>query len=135
MGAGRRAAETISQQAGNGGDQGSVTVEAALVLGILVLVVACCLAGIGCVVAQLQCADAAREAARLAGRGDSAGAASAVSAMAPSGAVLSLQAQGDLMTATVSVGAVSGLLPGVVIRASASAANEEVADVDAPTPH
>jgi Flp pilus assembly protein TadG len=106
-------------------DHGSVTVEAALVIAVLVVVVASCLAGIGCVIAQLRCADAAREAARLAGRGDSASAASAVATIAPSGAVLSLQRQGDLVTATVSVGAVSGLLPGVRITASATAANDE----------
>ncbi len=111
---------------GNGnGDRGSVTVEAALVLAVLVVVVAACLAGIGCVIAQLRCADAAREAARLAGRGDGSGAASAVASIAPAGAVLSIQTQGDLVTATVSVGAVSGLLPGVSIRAAASAQNEE----------
>jgi hypothetical protein len=104
-----------------------VTVEAALVLAVLVVVVASCLAGIGCVIAQLRCADAAREAARLAGRGDSAAAASAVASIAPSGAVLSLQTQGELVTATVTVGAVSGLLPGVRITASATAANDQEA--------
>jgi hypothetical protein len=112
----------------DGPDRGSVTVEAALVLAVLVVVVASCLAGIGCVVAQMRCADAAREAARLAGRGDSAAAAAAVTAIAPSGAVLSLQLGGELVTATVSVGAVSGLLPGVTVRASASAANESVSE-------
>lgn len=108
-------------------DRGSVTVEAALVLAVLVVVVASCLAGIGCVVAQMRCADAAREAARLAGRGDNTAAAAAVSQIGPSGAVLSLAVAGDLVTATVSVGAVNGLLPGVTIRASASAANEVAA--------
>ena len=106
-------------------DRGSVTVEAALVLAVLVVVVSACLAGIGCLIAQLSCADAAREAARLAGRGDGAGAQSAVAALAPAGAVLSLDNRGDLVTATVTVGAVSGLLPGVVIRASASAEKEK----------
>ena len=110
------------------GQRGSVTVEAALVLAVLMIVVAACLAGIGCVIAQLRCSDAAREAARLAGRGDSAAAAAAVAAIAPSGAVLNLQMGGDLVTATVSVGAVSGLLPGVTVRASASAAKEEGVD-------
>ena len=106
-------------------DHGSVTVEAALVLAVLTVVVAACLAGIGCVVAQLRCADAAQEAARLAGRGDTGGASSAVAAIAPSGALLSLATSGDMVTATVSVGAVSGLLPGVTIRAGASARREE----------
>jgi len=108
----------------DGPDRGSVTVEAALVLAVLVVVVASCLAGIGCVVAQMRCADAAREAARLTGRGDSAAAAAAVTAIGPSGAVLSVDVGAKLVTVTVSVGAVSGLLPGVVVRASASAANE-----------
>ena len=108
----------------DGPDRGSVTVEAALVLAVLVVVVASCLAGIGCVVAQMRCADAAREAARLAGRGDGAAAAAAVAAIGPSGAVLSLAVGDELVTATVSVGAVSGLLPGVTIRATASAAND-----------
>ncbi len=106
-------------------DRGSVTVEAALVLAVLVVVVASCLAGIGCVIAQLRCADAAQEAARLAGRGDSDGASAAVIAIAPSGAALSLATDGNMVTATVSVGAVSGLLPGVTIRASASTTKEE----------
>ncbi|MET3807059.1 Flp pilus assembly protein TadG [Nakamurella sp. UYEF19] len=106
-------------------DRGSVTVEAALVLAVLVIVVAACLAGIGCIIGQLRCADAAREAARLTGRGDTAGAASAVAAIAPSGAVLSVEAHGDLVTATVRVGAISGLLPGVSVHASATAAVED----------
>ena len=105
-------------------DRGSVTVEAALVLAVLVVVVTSCLAGIGCVVAQMRCADAAREAARLAGRGDGAGAAAAVKAIGPGGAVLTVEVGPQLVTATVSVGAVSGVLPGVTIRASATASNE-----------
>ena len=124
-----RAARFRRQDGGGEGgrDRGSVTVEAALVLAVLVVVVASCLAGIGCVVAQMRCADAAREAARLAGRGDAASAAAAVVAIGPSGAVLSLDVGDELVTATVSVGAVGRLLPGVTIRASASAANEAAA--------
>ena len=106
------------------GDRGGATVEAALVLAVLVVVVGMCLAGIGSVIAQLRCADAAREAARLAGRGDAAGAAAAVTSIAPAGAVLSLQTGSGLVTATVSVGAVSGLLPGVRVSAAATAATE-----------
>ncbi|WP_157695361.1 TadE family type IV pilus minor pilin [Nakamurella panacisegetis] len=102
-----------------------MTVEAALVLAVLMVVVGAGLAGIGCVIAQLRCADAAREAARLVGRGDADAAVAAVAAIAPSGAVLSVRVGGDLVTATVVAGAVSGLLPGVSVRASASAAREE----------
>lgn len=100
-----------------------MTIEAAIGLAVLTLVVAACLAGIACLVAQLRCADAAREAARLAARGDEAGAAEAVSALAPAGAALSLTG-GEVVTATVSAAPVGGLLPGVVISASASAARE-----------
>jgi Flp pilus assembly protein TadG len=104
-------------------DAGSVTIEAALGLAALALVLAACLAGIACLLAQLRCADAAREAARLAARGDDAGAAQAVSALAPAGASLALSGD-DLVTATVTAAPVAGLLPGVVISASASASRE-----------
>ncbi len=99
--------------------------EAAVVLAVLMVVVASCLAGIGCVIGQMRCMDAAREAARLTARGDGALAASAVAAIAPGGAALSVDSGGDVITATVSVGAVNGLLPGVTIRAAAVAAKEE----------
>jgi hypothetical protein len=105
-------------------DAGSVTVEAAIALAVLALVLAGCLAGVACVIAQVRCADAAREAARLAGRGDSAGAAEVVAGLAPDGAVLSLAGAGDLVTARVTVRAIGGLLPGITIRASATAARE-----------
>ena len=101
-----------------------MTVEAAVALASLVVVVAACLGGIGCLVGQLRCADAAREAARLAGRGDEAGAAGAVAALAPDGAGLVLGGSGELVTATVTVGAVGGLLPGITLRAAATAARE-----------
>lgn len=104
-------------------DRGSVTIEAAIGLAVLAVVLAMCLAGIACLLAQLRCADAAREAARSAARGDEAGAAQAVSALAPAGATLSLSG-GELVTATVTAAPVGGLLPGVVISASASAARE-----------
>ncbi len=98
--------------------------EAAIALSVLALVLVSCLAGIACVIAQVRCADAAREAARLTGRGDSAGASAAVTALAPPGASLSIEWSGDLVTATVSAPPVGGLLPGVTIRASAAAARE-----------
>src|SRR6478609_2743977 len=105
-------------------DGGSVTVEAAMALAVLAVVLVACLAGVACVIAQVRCADAAREAARLAGRGDAGGASAAVAALAPAGASLSLGGSGDLVQATVSVAAIGGILPGVTIRASAAAARE-----------
>lgn len=113
----------VRGSAGRVGDRGSVTIEAAIGLAVLAVVLAACVAGIACLLAQARCADAAREAARLAARGDEAAAAQAVSVLAPAGAAFSLSG-GDLVTATVSVAPVGGLLPGVVISASASAARE-----------
>lgn len=107
-------------------DTGSVTVEAAMALAVLAVVLVACLSGVACVIAQVRCADAAREAARLGGRGDTAGASSAVAALAPTGASLSLGGTGDLVQATVTVQAIGGLLPGVTIRATAAAAREPV---------
>ncbi len=95
-----------------------------MALAVLALVLLTCLAGIACMIAQVRCADAAREAARLAGRGDKAGAAAAVAAMAPAGASLAIGSSGELVTATVAAQPVGGLLPGVTIRASAAAARE-----------
>lgn len=108
---------------GRAGDRGSVTIEAAVGLAVLSLVLAACLAGIACLLAQLRCADAAREAARLMARGDESGAAQAVSALAPAGAQWSIGG-GELVTVTVSAAPAGGLLPGVVISASAAAARE-----------
>lgn len=102
-----------------------MTIEAAVGLAVLAVVVAACLAGIACLLAQVRCADAAREAARLAARGDESGAAQAVSALAPAGAHWSIGA-GELVTVTVRAAPVGELLPGVVISASASAAREPV---------
>jgi hypothetical protein len=105
-------------------DHGGVTVEAALALAVLAVVLVSCLAGIGCLIAQIRCADAAREAARLAGRGDVDLAAAVVVTLAPDGAALSLGGAGDLVTATVTARPIGGLLPGVTITASAAAARE-----------
>ncbi len=101
-----------------------MTVESALVIPVLVLVLVLSLAGIASVIAQVRCADAAREAARLAGRGDADGAVAAVAALAPDGASLRLGGSGEIVVATVSVEAIGGFLPGVMIRASAAAARE-----------
>ncbi len=105
-------------------DSGSVTVEAALVLPVLVFILVLCLAGIGCVVDQLRCVDAAREAARLVGRGDpSAGRAAAIQ-IAPEGATVIVVSSGDLVRVTVTAAPFIGLLPGVRVGATSVAALE-----------
>lgn len=102
-----------------------MTVEAALVLPTLVLVLIMCLAGIGCVTAQLRCADAAQEAARLAGRGDLDAAYAAAASLAPAGATVTIGQDGDLVRVEVIARPVGGLLPGITVRAAAVAVREE----------
>lgn len=95
-----------------------------MAISALVVVLAGCLTGLGCVIADLRCADAAREAARLAARGDLAAARAAAAGLAPSGFSLSVSDDSDLVSVSVSVPAVGGMLPGVRIAATAVAARE-----------
>jgi hypothetical protein len=87
---------------------------------VVVLVV--CAAGLTAVAMQVRCIDAAREAARLAARGDETSAAAAARGVGPTGATLQLRRDGGFVVATVS--GHSRLLPGVTIRADAVAAAE-----------
>lgn len=94
--------------------------EAAFALAGLVVVLVLCVAGLTAVSMHIRCVDAAREAARLAARGDD-GAAVARS-VAPQGAVVGVRRDGALVVATVS--ARSALLPGLTVAARAVAAVE-----------
>ena len=93
--------------------------EAALAIATMVAVVLLCAAGITAAALQIRCVDAAREAARLAARGD---VASAASSLAPSGASLEVRRDGGYVLARVSGRA--PMLPGLVISAEAVAAAE-----------
>jgi hypothetical protein len=75
-----------------------------------------CLAGLNAVVLQIRCVDAAREAARLAARGDD-GAAAAARRVGPVGALVSVRREGELLVARISTK--SPLLPGITIAAEA----------------
>jgi hypothetical protein len=97
-------------------------VEAALAVATLVFVLVLCVAGIATVSAQIRCIDAAREAARLAARGDDAASALAVRAIAPAGAALQIRVDGGFAVATVSTR--TALLPGITISAEAISAVE-----------
>ncbi|CAA0081698.1 Apoptosis inhibitor [Mycolicibacterium vanbaalenii] len=81
-----------------------------------------CLGGLTAVTMQVRCVDAAREAARLAARGDDTAADRAARRVAPAGAVLHLRRDGHYVVATVTMR--SSLLPGVSISAGAVAATE-----------
>jgi hypothetical protein len=81
-----------------------------------------CMAGLTAVSMQVRCIDAAREAARLAARGDDGSASDIARSIAPAGAVLHMRRDGELVVARVTANAV--LLPGITIAAEAAAAAE-----------
>jgi type II secretory pathway pseudopilin PulG len=97
-------------------------VEAALGIAVLVVVLVLCLAGVTAVSMQVRCVDAAREAARLAARGDERSAVDAARRLAPGGARVQLHRDGDFLVATVV--AHSNLLPTLDIAARAVSAAE-----------
>ena len=106
-----------------GGERGSSTVEAAFGVATLVSVLLACLAGLAALAGQVRCVDAAREAARLAARGDVAAATRAAEAIAPPAARIRVRRDGDVVVATVGVDAAG--LPGLRLGAEAIAAVEE----------
>jgi hypothetical protein len=97
-------------------------VEAAFGVATLVAVLMLCLAGVAAVSMQVRCIDAAREAARLAARGDERSAVSAARELAPGGAVVQLRRNGGFVVATVV--ARSNLLPVLRIAATGVSAIE-----------
>jgi hypothetical protein len=86
------------------------------------VVLVLCLAGVTAVSMQVRCVDAAREAARLAARGDERSAAAAAVRIAPAGARVDLRRDGEYVVATVV--AHSKLLPTINIAAKAVSAAE-----------
>ncbi len=84
-----------------------------------------CVAGLTAMSMQVRCIDAAREAARLAARGDDTAAARTGRDIAPVDAGLDIRRDGGLVVATVTARSI--LLPGIDIRASAVAAVEPTA--------
>jgi hypothetical protein len=93
-----------------------------LAIATLVVVLVLCLAGVTAVSMQVRCVDAAREAARLAARGDQRNAVAAALRVGPPGAQVQLHHDGGYLVATVV--ARSKLLPGLDIAARAVAAQE-----------
>jgi hypothetical protein len=97
-------------------------VEAAVGVATLVAVLVLCLAGVTAVSMQIRCIDAAREAARLAARGDERSAVAIARVIAPGGAAVQLRRDGDLVVATVT--ARSNVLPALGIAATGVSAME-----------
>jgi hypothetical protein len=98
-----------------------VTVEAALAITSIIAVVVLCLGAVSTVTAHIRCVDAAREAARLAARGDIVSASSAAAAVAPSGARVDIRDDGMRVVARVIV---PSLFPSVEVSAEAVAMKE-----------
>jgi Flp pilus assembly protein TadG len=100
------------------------TVEAALAIVGLVLVLTLGAATITAVVDQLRCTDAAREAARLIARGEPERADGAVQAIAPKNAHLAVRTDGDTIHVEVTATPTANLLPGLRLTAHAYAVLE-----------
>jgi Flp pilus assembly protein TadG len=80
-----------------------VTAETAVVLPVLLLVLACAVAAVTVVGAQLRCVDAAREAVRSAARGDDVATARALAVQAaPDGATVVVTRDGEDVRVVVS---------------------------------
>ncbi len=86
------------------------------------MVLVLCLAGVSAVSMQVRCVDAAREAARLAARGDERSAVDAARRVAPAGARIEVRHDGDFVVAAVVVR--SKVLPSLDIAARVVAAAE-----------
>ncbi|HEY3262229.1 MAG TPA: TadE family type IV pilus minor pilin [Pseudonocardiaceae bacterium] len=106
------------------GERGSTTVEAALAVCAVIVVLAMALAGSAAVLAQLRCTDAAREAARLVARGEPDRAEEAARRIAPVGARIEVSVHGDEVTVDVGAEPGGGILPGLSVRAQAMAVLE-----------
>ncbi len=100
------------------GDRGAVTVEAALALCSLVVVLALAVGAVAAVSAHLRCLDAAREGARLMARGEPDRAREVVKEIGPAGAAVSVSVVGDEVTVEVSAGGPAGL-PGLRVSGRA----------------
>jgi len=101
-------------------DAGAVTVEAALALCALTVFLAMALGALTAVAQTMRCTDAARELARLAARGEPDRGRAVAARLAPSGAVLEVTQDGDMVTATVSARLVGSLAMSVSGRAVAA---------------
>jgi hypothetical protein len=93
-----------------------------LAIASLVAVLVLCVAGLTAVSMQVRCIDAAREAARLAARGDEWAALDVAHRIAPHAALVQVRRDGELVVATVT--ARSKLLPRVAIAAEGISAAE-----------
>ena len=107
--AGRTSPSAPARRSPVSDDAGAVTVEAALALCALTVFLVLALGALVAVAQTMRCADAARELARLAARGEPDRGRAVAARLAPSGARMELVSDGDTVTALVSVQLVSPL--------------------------
>lgn len=124
MAATSRASPPLGRRRGLADDAGMVTVEAAIGMGVFVLVLMLALVGVSMVLAQIRCTDAAREVARLVARGEPNRASDAVGRIAPVDATFVVHGTGDAIVVEVADDPVGALLPGVRVAATAYAVRE-----------
>jgi hypothetical protein len=105
-------------------DRGAVTVEAAIALVTFVVVLGLSLCGLSTAIDQIHCVDAAREAARLAARGEPEQAKAAAARIAPTNAEVHINMQDEHIEVDIDAVPVNGLLPGVRLHAEAFAVRE-----------
>jgi len=113
-----------SRWTGRGRDRGSTTAELAAATPALALLLFVGVAAVAATQTKLQCADAARDAALAAARGQEGGL--SAKRTAPDGATITVTINGDLVTATVRAPArvVGTRLPPIEVSATAVAARE-----------
>ena len=113
-------------------DRGMVTVETAICLGGVLIVLALVLAGLSALLGQIQCTDAARDAARLVARGETQQARQVAQQIAPNGSTVTITVTGDTVAVLVTARPVGDLLPGVTVHAEAYAVREPQPPEDPP---
>ena len=102
------------------GERGSVTAEFAVALPAIALVLAACLAAVMLVAQQVRLTDAAADAARSLGRGDSVAAAASIADRVSGGAQLRSWQEDPFVCVVLSASG-SGLLSAVTLQAESCA--------------
>lgn len=109
-------------------DSGMVTVETAISLAAFFTALSLALGTISAAIDQLNCTDAAREAARLTARGDRDKARQAAQHIAPDDASITIHTTADEIHVSVTATPMAGLIPGLHLSAEAYAISEPTAE-------
>jgi len=105
-------------------DRGAVTVETAIALSAFIVVLGLMMYGLMAVLDQVRCVDAAREAARLTARGEIDQAKDAAARIAPAGAEIRVDVEGEHIQVDVRASPLGDMVPGVELHAEAFAVRE-----------